>query len=270
VKNAIMPRYWRQAAIAAGLLALAACGTAPQQAVESKPPGLVDGGLGYVEGKPREYYGCSKYAEHEGIGGFEVHKALTLEGAPYITVNSASWVRASWSTREWRGPSVNPRRVDYQYNVYWQGRAAETVSLDNVVYITFDFVTSNENVSRVQLSRRDGKPPERRVSHDFSGVIYESNTTQHANTAVVAVKSWLSFSIADVLMLAGTEPVLIATAFDTKGSVVKTVELDIQELRDGVAMMRELMAAFQAETQDYATATVCRRDFDWKVYVTGG
>lgn len=266
-----MPAVRRRLALAAGLVALAACGTAPAPAPAWTPrvipPHVVDGGVGYVEGQPREYYACSKHADRAGLGGFQLWKAFTLDGAPFISVNNQSWVTAQWRTLDWNAPSRNPRVEDYHYSVLWKGEAAETVSLETPVYITIDFVTSHEGVNRIRLSRRDGKPPERAVAHDFSAEIHDGFVTRYTNTDAIAVKSLLFFSIAEVLMFAGTEPVLIATAFDGKGNTVQTVELDIQELRDGVATMRELMTAFAAETKDYTRA--CTRDFDWKVYVTG-
>lgn len=266
------PRH--RTAWAAGLVALAACGTAPVPAPAWTPrvipPHVVDGGVGYVEGKPREYYACSKYAERAGLGGFTLRRGFTLDGAPYKSVNESSWVSAHWNTLDWRAPSSNPRSKDYHYYVSWNGEVAETVSLETDIWIWIQFLNPHAENFRARIVRKDGQTPERSIGHDFSWSGMEGSSATYASNNRAYATLGFAFPIADLLTFAGTESELIATEYDAKGAVHQTVELDMQELRDGIAMMRELMTSFQSETKDYATATACRRDFDWKIYLTGG
>lgn len=243
-------------------LTLAACGTFGPEAAKLE---VVDGSLGYVEGQPREYYFCSKRVDRPGLGEFALSKGLTLDGAPYSTVNSGSYLSARWNTRTRRGPTANSRTQDHDYAASWYNEAAATTSTAVDLVLSLRFPKPHAATYRVRITRPDGTPPQRTVSHGFWGPMNEGSSMHYGPNNSVTAVSWLMFPLSDLLMLAGDEQTLIATEHDAAGFARQSIQLDIQTLRDGVEVVRELMAEFEAETKDYTRS--CSREYDEKIYV---
>jgi hypothetical protein len=247
--------YW-------GLLMLAACGTTAPSSSPAAPK--------FYSKAPSstplpEFYSCNKRLEHAELGFFEIRKDLTLEGAPYKPFNSSSYFTAQWSPYSLHLLDQGAGRNYHTYLVLWTGEDAATTSAD--VGVTMHLVWSQPQPKkyRVQLSRKGVKQPEPYVNLAFQTPFREYRVPATGNK--YTGEDFFFSRVSDILAFAGADNALIATVYDEKGRAAQSMELNVEELRDGVAQMRKLMAEFESETRNFAET--CQRWRDEIIVVVG-